>query len=225
MAQPFSQDVRAAQLFLITDGITENNPQCDCDDDCECGGSVLVDDVRYCRYDDSIQGIRANMFRDPENIYFYVPVGSYTTERRIINEDFITNYLAGKGVVMINSFYPMSLQDSTLLSKAPHWIFAPTKSFERLDVLKFNPTWRGYNMVSQYYWLSDEEMLTKPEYIECASWSIPKVDIHALNNQYPIEVVSDDQEVIDYLEAMLGNVAFDTELERERLYAQLRLQI
>lgn len=159
---PFTQDVRASLTLLITDDILENNRVI------SPGDPSHGIQPTYAEWDDTIEDVYIGMFRDDSTLYMYVPVGKRTTENRLIDEDFITTWLKGKRVVMINNYYLMTLGSDN------HWTYQDNRSFERHEVSNIQPTWRGYNMVSQWYWLSNEDMLDKPEYIECACWSIQK---------------------------------------------------
>lgn len=161
--QKFTQDIRASLTLMITDDVLENNRVI-----------VPADPERgvpatYAQWDDTIEGVRMNMHRDPENIYFYVPAGYASTENREINESFINDFLKGKRVVFVNTYDLMSLEEIP-----DRWRYNGTSSYDRVEVKSIQPTWRGYVMASQWYWLSDEEMLDSPEYIECACWSMPK---------------------------------------------------
>lgn len=159
---PFTQDIRASQTFLITDDVETNNRVISPGDP-EKGISPT-----YAEWDDTIEGVRMNIFRDPDNVYFYVPADSQTTEQRKIDKDFVENWLKGKRVVIVNDYKLMTLGDDN------RWTYQSNGSFERVEIASIQPTWRGYNMVSQWYWLSDEAMLDRPEYIECACWSVAK---------------------------------------------------
>ena len=108
--------------------------------------------------------------------YFYVPVGTKTTEGRLIDESFITGWMQGKHIVLVNDYKLMTLGDDL------HWTYNSEDSFERQEVLNVHPTWRGYNMASQWYWLSDEDMFDQPEYVECACWSLGKVDLRTVRS-------------------------------------------
>lgn len=166
MEHPLTQDIRASLTFLITDDIKENNRVI------SPGDPAQGIPPTYAEWDDTIESVRMNVFRDADKVYFYVPVGYRTTENRLIDQDFIENWLSGKHVIIINDYNLMTLKDSP-----KHWEYQSNGSFERMDISNFQPTWRGYNMVSQWYWLSSEEMFLndEPEYIECACWSIDKV--------------------------------------------------
>lgn len=165
---PFTQDIRASQLLLITDGILENNRVIN-------PGNPPDVPPTYAEYDDSVGNVHMNIFRDPDEAYFYVPVGTLSTERREVNEKFIKEFLPKYTVIIINDYHLMELKDDT--GPRPHWEYQDGTSFERQEVSGSEFKWRGYNMVSQHYWLSDEEMLDQPEYIECASFSLPKPPI------------------------------------------------
>lgn len=187
---PFTQDIRASLTLLITDDVETNNRVI------SPGDPERGIPPTYAQWDDTIEGVRFNMFRDPDEFYMYVPVGTRTTEQRLIDEEFITDWLRGKRVIMINDYHLMTLDERT-----KHWSYQDLGSFERKEVVNIQPTWRGYNMVSRWYWLSDEEMLDGPEYIECASWSLEKPKIQELSDR---AIIMLGPEATEPLEALLG---------------------
>lgn len=162
---PFTQDIRASLTLLITDDVPENNRLI------SPGDPERGIPPTYAEWDDTLEGVRFNMFRDDELVYMYVPVEAISTEGRTVDEDFVTDFLTGKRVVMINDYHLMTLGDDK------RWTYQDLGSFERAEVKSFQPTWRGYNMASRWYWLSDEPMLEDREYVEFACWSIRKADI------------------------------------------------
>lgn len=157
---PLTQDIRASQMLLITDGILENNP-----------GEA----PDYSPYDDSIDNLHMNAFASEDDIFFFVPAGSHTTQGRLIDRSFVEAYLKSKTVTLVNVYNLMELKNDT--TARPFWDYQELMSFEQYTLQDFQPTWRGYNMASRWYWESSEEMLGDAEYVECATWSITQEDL------------------------------------------------
>lgn len=158
---PLTQDIRASQQLLLSDGVLNNNPG---------------EPPDYSPYDDCIDCVHVNAFNDPDKIYFFVPAGSHTLQGRLIDKNFVESYLKGMGVTLINIYHLMELKNGT--TTRPIWEYQEnTLYFERYNLQDFQPTWCGYNMASQWYWLSDTDMLDDPEYIECATWSMQRDDL------------------------------------------------
>ncbi len=157
---PLTQDIRAYQMLLITDGVLENNPG---------------EPPDYSPYDDSIDTLHINAFSDEGDVFFFVPAGSHTVQGRLIDRSFVESYLKGKTVTLVNIYNLMELRNDT--TTRPIWEYQELLSFEQYTLQDLQPKWRGYNMASQWYWESSEDMLDEPEYIECATWSISQEDL------------------------------------------------
>ena len=156
---PFRQDVRASLTLLVSDDILENNRVID-------PGNPPDVPTTYAEWDDSLENVHFSTHRAKGRLYFYVPAGTRSVEGKLVDRTYVEDFLKGKRVVILCSFNQAHLADGV-------WTYDSNMTHERVQVRDFDPTWHGYNMVSQWYWLSDEAMLGEPEYVECACWSIP----------------------------------------------------